>query len=207
MLATGGSAAAAIGFMKDYGCTSIKLMVLLAQDRQLVGHQRVADDMNLVAIHETAPLFSSASLLFFFVYKEEKKQKKKNFLSAKLRFALHLCQALPLRLTQPEVRGPDRLGTHRPLQKQRPGARGHGRHRRGGGAGVLYGPAHRHRGGEGSPGLRRAPRRSPRASVSSTPRDRYSIGLPSLSVIPYVPLLFHRCSPFSGFFSILRLVR
>lgn len=30
MLATGGSAAAAIGFMKEYGCTSIKLMVLLA---------------------------------------------------------------------------------------------------------------------------------------------------------------------------------
>jgi len=30
MLATGGSAAAAIGFMKEYGCTNIKLMVLLA---------------------------------------------------------------------------------------------------------------------------------------------------------------------------------
>ncbi len=30
MLATGGSADAAIGFMKEYGCTSIKLMVLLA---------------------------------------------------------------------------------------------------------------------------------------------------------------------------------
>ena len=30
MLATGGSAAAAIGFMKQYGCVNIKLMVLLA---------------------------------------------------------------------------------------------------------------------------------------------------------------------------------
>ena len=30
MLATGGSAAAAIGFMKEYGCVNIKLMVLLA---------------------------------------------------------------------------------------------------------------------------------------------------------------------------------
>ena len=30
MLATGGSASAAIGFMKDYGCRNIKLMVLLA---------------------------------------------------------------------------------------------------------------------------------------------------------------------------------
>ena len=30
MLATGGSAAAAISFMKEYGCTNIKLMVLLA---------------------------------------------------------------------------------------------------------------------------------------------------------------------------------
>ena len=30
MLATGGSAAAAIGFMKEYGCKNIKLMVLLA---------------------------------------------------------------------------------------------------------------------------------------------------------------------------------
>lgn len=30
MLATGGSAEAAIGFMKEYGCTNIKLMVLLA---------------------------------------------------------------------------------------------------------------------------------------------------------------------------------
>ena len=30
MLATGGSADAAIGFMKDYGCKNIKLMVLLA---------------------------------------------------------------------------------------------------------------------------------------------------------------------------------
>ena len=30
MLATGGSASAAIGFMKEYGCANIKLMVLLA---------------------------------------------------------------------------------------------------------------------------------------------------------------------------------
>ena len=30
MLATGGSASAAIGFMKEYGCTNIKLMVLLS---------------------------------------------------------------------------------------------------------------------------------------------------------------------------------
>lgn len=30
MLATGGSAAAAIGFLKDYGCTNIKLMCIIA---------------------------------------------------------------------------------------------------------------------------------------------------------------------------------
>ena len=38
MLATGGSADAAIGFMKEYGCTNIKLMVLLAAP---VGIERI----------------------------------------------------------------------------------------------------------------------------------------------------------------------
>ena len=38
MLATGGSAEAAIGFIKEYGCTNIKLMVLLAAP---VGIERI----------------------------------------------------------------------------------------------------------------------------------------------------------------------
>ena len=45
MLATGGSAAAAIGFMKDYGCTSIKLMVLLAAPEGIERVQREHPDV------------------------------------------------------------------------------------------------------------------------------------------------------------------
>ena len=41
MLATGGSASAAIGFMKEYGCTNIKLMVLLAAPE---GIERIQHD-------------------------------------------------------------------------------------------------------------------------------------------------------------------
>ena len=41
MLATGGSASAAIGFMKEYGCTNIKLMVLLAAPE---GIRRITED-------------------------------------------------------------------------------------------------------------------------------------------------------------------
>ncbi len=41
MLATGGSASAAIGFMKEYGCTNIKLMVLLAAPE---GVERIMKD-------------------------------------------------------------------------------------------------------------------------------------------------------------------
>ena len=46
MLATGGSADAAIGFMKDYGCKNIKLMVLLAAPKgieRLVKHHPDVD--------------------------------------------------------------------------------------------------------------------------------------------------------------------
>ena len=45
MLATGGSAAAAIGFMKDYGCTNIKLMVLLAAPEGIERIQREHPDV------------------------------------------------------------------------------------------------------------------------------------------------------------------
>ena len=48
MLATGGSASAAIGFMKEYGCTSIKLMVLLAAPE---GIERVQADHPDVEIY------------------------------------------------------------------------------------------------------------------------------------------------------------
>ena len=54
MLATGGSADAAIGFMKEYGCRSIKLMVLLAApegiDRLQKSHPEV--DLYCVAVDE-----------------------------------------------------------------------------------------------------------------------------------------------------------
>ena len=39
MLATGGSADAAIGFIKEYGCTNIKLMVLLRSEERRVGKE------------------------------------------------------------------------------------------------------------------------------------------------------------------------
>jgi uracil phosphoribosyltransferase len=47
MLATGGSAAAAIGFMKDYGCTSIKLMVLLAAPEGIARIQKEHPDVEI----------------------------------------------------------------------------------------------------------------------------------------------------------------
>ena len=47
MLATGGSAAAAIGFMKDYGCTIIKLMVLLAAPEGIERIQRSHPDVDI----------------------------------------------------------------------------------------------------------------------------------------------------------------
>lgn len=48
MLATGGSASAAIGFMKEYGCNNIKLMVLLAAPE---GIERIQKDHPDVAIY------------------------------------------------------------------------------------------------------------------------------------------------------------
>lgn len=48
MLATGGSASAAIGFMKEYGCTNIKLMVLLAAPE---GIERIQKDHPDVEIY------------------------------------------------------------------------------------------------------------------------------------------------------------
>lgn len=47
MLATGGSAAAAIGFMKEYGCTSIKLMVLLAAPEGIERLQKEYPDVEI----------------------------------------------------------------------------------------------------------------------------------------------------------------
>lgn len=47
MLATGGSAAAAIGFMKEYGCTSIKLMVLLAAPEGIGRIQKDHPDVDI----------------------------------------------------------------------------------------------------------------------------------------------------------------
>ena len=47
MLATGGSAAAAIGFMKEYGCTNIKLMVLLAAPEGIERLQREYPDVDI----------------------------------------------------------------------------------------------------------------------------------------------------------------
>lgn len=47
MLATGGSASAAIGFMKEYGCTNIKLMVLLAAPEGVARIQRDHPDVEI----------------------------------------------------------------------------------------------------------------------------------------------------------------
>ena len=47
MLATGGSADAAIGFMKEYGCTNIKLMVLLAAPEGVERIQRSHPDVDI----------------------------------------------------------------------------------------------------------------------------------------------------------------
>ena len=47
MLATGGSADAAIGFMKEYGCTNIKLMVLLAAPEGLELIQKNHPDVQI----------------------------------------------------------------------------------------------------------------------------------------------------------------
>lgn len=47
MLATGGSADAAIGFMKEYGCTNIKLMVLLAAPEGIERIQKSHPDVDI----------------------------------------------------------------------------------------------------------------------------------------------------------------
>lgn len=47
MLATGGSAVAAIQFMKEYGCTNIKLMVLLAAPDGIERVQREHPDVDI----------------------------------------------------------------------------------------------------------------------------------------------------------------
>lgn len=47
MLATGGSAIAAIGFMKEYGCTNIKLMVLLAAPEGIERIQKEYPDVDI----------------------------------------------------------------------------------------------------------------------------------------------------------------
>ena len=47
MLATGGSAAAAIGFMKEYGCSNIKLMVLLAAPEGIEAIQKAHPDVDI----------------------------------------------------------------------------------------------------------------------------------------------------------------
>ena len=47
MLATGGSAEAAIGFMKEYGCTTIKLMVLLAAPEGIERIQKEHPDVDI----------------------------------------------------------------------------------------------------------------------------------------------------------------
>ena len=47
MLATGGSAEAAIGFMKEYSCTNIKLMVLLAAPEGVERIQRSHPDVDI----------------------------------------------------------------------------------------------------------------------------------------------------------------
>lgn len=47
MLATGGSAEAAIGFIKEYGCTNIKLMVLLAAPEGIERIQKSHPDVDI----------------------------------------------------------------------------------------------------------------------------------------------------------------
>ena len=47
MLATGGSASTAIGFMKEYGCTNIKLMVLLAAPEGIERLQKDHPDVDI----------------------------------------------------------------------------------------------------------------------------------------------------------------
>ena len=47
MLATGGSADAAIGFMKEYGCTNIKLMVLLAAPEGIERIRKAHPDVDI----------------------------------------------------------------------------------------------------------------------------------------------------------------
>ena len=47
MLATGGSASAAIDFMKEYGCTNIKLMVLLAAPEGIERLQKDHPDVDI----------------------------------------------------------------------------------------------------------------------------------------------------------------
>lgn len=47
MLATGGSADSAIGFMKEYGCTNIKLMVLLAAPEGIERIQKSHPDVDI----------------------------------------------------------------------------------------------------------------------------------------------------------------
>ena len=47
MLATGGSADAAIGFMKDYGCKNIKLMVLVAAPEGIEAVQKAHPDVHI----------------------------------------------------------------------------------------------------------------------------------------------------------------
>ena len=47
MLATGGSAVAAIGFMKEYGCKNIKLMVLLAAPEGVERVQKEHPDVDI----------------------------------------------------------------------------------------------------------------------------------------------------------------
>ena len=47
MLATGGSADAAIGFMKEYGCANIKLMVLLAAPEGIERIQKCHPDVDI----------------------------------------------------------------------------------------------------------------------------------------------------------------
>lgn len=47
MLATGGSASAAVGFMKEYGCTNIKLMVLLAAPEGIARIEKDHPDVDI----------------------------------------------------------------------------------------------------------------------------------------------------------------
>lgn len=47
MLATGGSADAAIGFIKEYGCTNIKMMVLLAAPEGIERIQKAHPDVDI----------------------------------------------------------------------------------------------------------------------------------------------------------------